>query len=147
MAEARAGSRGAVEPEHVLLAIIAEGTGVAFNVLRHVGVGEAGFAWLRVPPLAERPPGARRAWWPRWPRYSPRTDELLRHAAREASELLHGYLGTEHLLLGVLREGGAAARSLDDAGASYDVVRAGVVDFLWGSDDEGSRDADVRTDA
>ncbi|MEH1128668.1 Clp protease N-terminal domain-containing protein [Micromonospora sp. CPCC 206061] len=63
--------------------------------------------------------------------FTPRAKKVLELALREALHLKHSYIGTEHILLGLIREGeGLAARVLTDAGLSLDDLRTHVLDAL-----------------
>ncbi len=76
---------------------------------------------LRRKPEPPRPPG------PRVP-FSPRAKKVLELSLREALRLGHGYIGTEHILLGIIREGdGVAAKILVDTGVSLDDLRDRVI--------------------
>jgi ATP-dependent Clp protease ATP-binding subunit ClpC len=114
--------------EHVLLGLIEEGSGVAATVLRDLGVeGDA----VRL--AVERVVGGRKE----GPQtcgetgLTPRVKKVLQLAVDEARSLGHQYIGTEHLLLGLLREGdGVAARILYDLGLEVQAVRRAVVETL-----------------
>ena len=56
-------------------------------------------------------------------RFNDRTRKVIMFANEESREYRHGYVGTEHILLGILKEGGSAARALNNAGASYEEVK------------------------
>jgi hypothetical protein len=79
--------------------------------------------------------------------FTPRSKKALELALREAVELGHTYIGTEHLLLGVVgKNGGVGARVLSDLGVSPDAARREVVWRLGGHDDEFRREL-VRSEA
>lgn len=84
--------------------------------------------------LREPPPAPRRWPWGRrydGSRFSPRAKKVLELALREAVRLRHNYIGTEHLLLGLLREGnGLAAQVLTRAGLDLDDLRRRVFDAV-----------------
>jgi ATP-dependent Clp protease ATP-binding subunit ClpA len=67
-----------------------------------------------------------------------RVVDLARHEART---LGHNYIGTEHLLLGLIREGGGAAQLLAGAGVDYDRARQQVIELLYGRREAGSATA------
>jgi ATP-dependent Clp protease ATP-binding subunit ClpC len=67
-----------------------------------------------------------------------RVVDLARHEART---LGHSYIGTEHLLLGLIREGGGAAQLLAGAGVDYDRARQQVIELLHGYSEAGSATA------
>jgi ATP-dependent Clp protease ATP-binding subunit ClpC len=76
--------------------------------------------------------------------FSPETKRVLQHAAEEADRLGHSYIGTEHLLLGLLREERCAAASiLARHGLTLDVARATIVELL---NEAGRRSAGIAVD-
>ena len=122
-----------ISTEHVLLGLIGEGEGVAAHVLGNLnanldeihsrieGVVRKGNATIA---LGELP-------------YTSPAKKVLDHAVAEAHDLNHSYVGTEHLLLGLLREGkGIAAQALNAQGVSLDDARAETLKVL-GSDGGG----------
>jgi ATP-dependent Clp protease ATP-binding subunit ClpC len=124
--EAKRLNHSAVGTEHILLGIIREGEGVASKVLESLNISpervraEIEGAIGR----GERAPHEEVA-------FTPRAKKVLELALDEARRLGHNYIGTEHLLLGLIREGeGVAARVLEAMGAGLDHVRAQVVYLL-----------------
>jgi len=112
-----------VSTEHILLAIIAEGEGNGATVMRALD-GDLEAIARRVKELAN--PERRRGWrsGPDLP-YTSAGKRVLELAMREARELNHSYVGTEHLLLGLLGEGkGVAARALGEIGIELSAARA-----------------------
>lgn len=117
-----------VGTEHLLLGLLAEGEGVAAKALESlnlrldkirqevekiIGTGETN-------PFGEIP-------------FTPRAKRVLELAADEARQLGHNYIGTEHILLGLIREGeGVAAQVLRNLGADLDKVRKEVINLLGG---------------
>jgi ATP-dependent Clp protease ATP-binding subunit ClpC len=111
--EARQLNHSFIGTEHILLGLIHEGEGVAAKVMESLGVtleevrarvdemiGPAGAAAIASPP------------------FTPRAKKVLELSLREALQLGHNYIGTEHLLLGIVREGeGVAAQVLVSLGA------------------------------
>lgn len=101
--------------EHILLGLVKEGSGVAANVLKNTDID------LRKVPLEIEkiaPPGSKMIAMGRLP-YAPIVEEVIKDSIEEAQSLGHDYVGTEHLLLGLLREqGGVAAQVLMNLGAS-----------------------------
>ena len=110
-----------VGPEHILLGLIRDGEGVATRILTGLNVDlEA----LRRKIEDTVKPGAAGAAGPDLP-YTSRAKRILELAMSEARQLDHAYVGTEHLLLGVLHEGeNAAAQVLTGAGVSLEKARA-----------------------
>ena len=116
-----------VGPEHILLGLIRDGEGVATRVLTGLNVDlEA----LRQKIEDTVKPGAAGAAGPDLP-YTSRAKRILELAMSEARQLDHAYVGTEHLLLGVLHEGAsAAAQVLTGAGVSLEKARAETLRLL-----------------
>jgi ATP-dependent Clp protease ATP-binding subunit ClpC len=93
-----------VGTEHILLALIREGGGVAAQALESLGVTEEA-ARRQVEEIVERgQAGSQRGHLP----FTPRARKILQLSLREAIALGHGYIGTEHILLGLVREGEGA---------------------------------------
>lgn len=121
-----------VGTEHILLGLVREGEGVAATVLKSLGIEPAS-----VPEAVERSirPGTR----PIEPTkgelpYTSRGKKVLEFAMREARDLHHSYVGTEHLLLGLLREEkGIAAEVLNELGVSLAAARDETRRVLGGS--------------
>jgi ATP-dependent Clp protease ATP-binding subunit ClpC len=126
--EARRLGHGYIGTEHLLLGLIAEGDGVAARALRHLGVRmEAVRRDVEeiIGRGAESPSG-------HIP-FTPRSKKVLELALREALVLGHNYIGTEHILLGLLREGeGVAAQVLVKQRVPLDRARDAVVEMLAG---------------
>jgi queuosine biosynthesis protein QueD len=118
----------AIGTEHLLLGLVREGTGVAASVLERLGVDPK-----RVRPEVERivkggtdviSPGRESA-------LAPRAKKALEYAFEEAEKLRQNYIGTEHLLLGLLRDGEcAAARVLGVLGVGADSAREAIEALL-----------------
>jgi ATP-dependent Clp protease ATP-binding subunit ClpC len=105
--------------EHLLLGLVREENGVAVNVLRELGVEPAQVirAVERTVGRGERPPYGK-------PSLAPRTKRVIELAVDEARLMGHHYIGTEHLLLGLVREGeGIAVNVLRGLGVNLDRVR------------------------
>ncbi len=120
-------NHGYIGTEHILLGLIEEGGGVAANVLRRF-VGNL----LRIRSEVEKlaPRGLDAIWAARLPQ-TPRAKKVIEHSIEEAKNLAHNYVGTEHLLLGLLREGeGIAAQVLTRLGLKLEEVREVVLEFL-----------------
>jgi predicted dehydrogenase len=113
--------------EHVLLGIIKLEQGVALNVMRTLGLN---FETIGMEIEKQVGVGPDQEIIGRIP-YTPRVKKVLRLAAVEAKSLNHTYVGTEHLLLGLLREGdGVAARVLNGLGVKIDQTRAEILKEL-----------------
>jgi ATP-dependent Clp protease ATP-binding subunit ClpC len=126
--EARLLNHDYIGTEHILLGLIREGQGVAAAALDSLGVsGEA--VRQRVQEII----GAGDA-VPTGPiPFTPRAKKVLELALREAQKLGHSYIGTEHLLLGLIREGeGVAAQVLEELGAELNRVRQEVIQLVAG---------------
>ena len=117
-----------VGTEHILLGLIREGEGVAAAVLQNLNVDLDEIA-QRIEETVKKGKAAA-ATGPDLP-YTSRAKKVLELAMAEARELNHSYVGTEHLLLGLLREEkGIAAQVLTDAGVSLEASRAETLRLL-----------------
>jgi len=126
--EARLLNHNFIGTEHILLGLIHEGEGVAAKALESLGIsleavrekveetiGPAGTSTTGSPP------------------FTPRAKKVLELSLREALQLGHNYIGTEHMLLGLVREGeGVAATVLVNLGADLSRVRQQVIQLLSG---------------
>ena len=120
-----------VGTEHILLGLIREGEGVAAAVLTNLNVDLEDIQ-QKIEETVKKGKAAAAA-GPDLP-YTPRAKKVLELAMTEARELNHSYVGTEHLLLGLLREEkGIAAQVLTDAGVNLEQSRAETLRLL-GSD-------------
>ena len=109
-AEARRFNHNYVGTEHILLGLIKLGDGVAVNVLGRMGLD---LKTVRAAVEKQVGPGPDEAKSPEAIPLTPRVNKVFAHAATEARNLGHAYVGTEHILLGLLKEGeGVAARVL-----------------------------------
>lgn len=116
-----------IGPEHILLGIVAQGESVAATVLRHMGVD---LKTLRKEMDRQIAAGHAPAEIGRRP-YNPETKAVIEHAISEARRVDHRYIGTEHLLLGLLHlEEAIAARILLAHGLSLDRLREEVLAML-----------------
>ncbi len=121
--------------EHILLGLLHEGEGVAARALEALGVNLEQVG-AEVGRLIDRAGGET----PLQLTYTPRAKRVLELAVEEASENGRNYVGTEHLLLGLIREGeGVAARVLQNLGVELDAVRAEVVQLLGGETGRGAQ--------
>ena len=124
--EARLLNHNAIGTEHLLLGIVHEGQGVAAQTLQALDIR---LAAVRNAIEREAPPGASPSAGTL--SFSPRAKKSLENALRESLQLGHNYIGTEHMLLGLIRtDGSRAARVLTDLGATFDRVRAQVLALL-----------------
>jgi hypothetical protein len=127
--EARMLNHHYIGTEHLLLGLIHEGEGVAAQALESLGVGLK-TARQQVKEAVGR---GQQAVPERIP-LTPRAKKVLELSLREALQLGHHYIGTEHILLGLIREGdGGAARVLAGLGADLNRVRQQVLQLLHGS--------------
>ncbi len=109
-AEARRFNHNYVGTEHILLGLIKLGEGVAVNVLGRMGLD---LKTVRAAVEKQVGPGPEEAKVPDSIPLTPRVQKVMAHAVTEARSLGHAYVGTEHILLGLLKEGeGVAARVL-----------------------------------
>ncbi|RMG00646.1 MAG: ATP-dependent Clp protease ATP-binding subunit, partial [Planctomycetota bacterium] len=123
-----------VGTEHILLGLIKEGSGVAANVLRNLDVDLRKIR-LEVEKLVQSGPDM--VTMGRLP-LTPRARKVLEYATEEARTLSHNYVGTEHLLLGLLREQeGVAAQVLMNLGLKLEEVREEVLNLLGHGSDSG----------
>jgi ATP-dependent Clp protease ATP-binding subunit ClpC len=117
-----------VGTEHILLGLIREGEGVAATVLQNLNV-ELDEIQQKIEETVKKGKAAQTP-GPDLP-YTSRAKKVLELAMSEARELSHSYVGTEHLLLGLLREEkGIAAQVLTDAGVNLDAARAETLRIL-----------------
>ncbi|MGD1903887.1 MAG: ATP-dependent Clp protease ATP-binding subunit [Geitlerinemataceae cyanobacterium] len=124
--EARRLGHNFVGTEQILLGLIGEGTGVAAKVLKSMGVSLKD-ARIEVEKIIGRGSGFVAVEIP----FTPRAKRVLELSLEEARQLGHNYIGTEHLLLGLIREGeGVAARVLENLGVDLSKVRTQVIRML-----------------
>ena len=124
--EARRLGHNFVGTEQILLGLIGEGTGVAAKVLKSMSVNLKD-ARVEVEKIIGRGSGFVAVEIP----FTPRAKRVLELSLEEARQLGHNYIGTEHLLLGLIREGeGVAARVLENLGVDLAKVRTQVIRML-----------------
>ena len=124
--EARHLDHNYIGTEHILLGLIHEGEGVAAKALESLGIALEGVR-QQVEEIIGQGQQAPSGHIP----FTPRAKKVLELSLREALQLGHNYIGTEHILLGLIREGeGVAAQVLVKLGASFDRVRQQVVQLL-----------------
>ncbi|RHW33872.1 ATP-dependent Clp protease ATP-binding subunit [Neobacillus notoginsengisoli] len=117
--------------EHILLGLVREGDGIAAKALYGLGLG-AEKIQNEVETLIGRGQDV-----PQTIHYTPRAKKVIELSMDEARKLGHSYVGTEHILLGLIREGeGVAARVLNNLGVSLNKARQQVLQLL-GSNDSG----------
>jgi ATP-dependent Clp protease ATP-binding subunit ClpC len=125
--EARRFNHDYIGTEHLLLGLVREGEGVAAAVLQKMGVSLENIR-LEIEKLVQ--PGPSTQMIGDIP-FTPRAKKVLELAAEEAHALGHNYIGTEHLLLGLIREGeGVASQVLMNLGLSLDSVRNEIMAVL-----------------
>ena len=140
--EARALDHNYIGTEHILLGLIHEGDGVAARSLESLGISLDAVR-QQVEEIIGRGEQAPSGHIP----FTPRAKKVLELSLREALQLGHGYIGTEHILLGLLREGdGVAAQVLVTLGADLNRVLGQVILLLHGyqSQDVGSAGSHLR---
>src|SRR5215208_1289038 len=127
--EARMLNHNYIGTEHILLGLIQEGEGVAAKALESLGIALEGVR-QQVEEIIGQGQQAPSGHIP----FSPRAKKVLELSLREALQLGHNYIGTEHILLGLIREGeGVAAQVLVKLGADLNRVRQQVLQLLSGS--------------
>ncbi len=126
--EARLLNHNYIGTEHILLGLISEGEGVAAKALESLGISlEAVRA--QVEEIIGTGSSSPQGHIP----FTPRAKKVLELSLREALQLGHNYIGTEHILLGLIREGeGVAAQVLQKLGADLGRVRQQVIQLLSG---------------
>ena len=132
--EARDLNHAFIGTEHILLGLIREGEGVAYKALDALGI-----SFEAVREKVEEAIGTPGAAAAGSPPFTPRAKKVLELSLREALSLGHSYIGTEHMLLGLVRESeGVAAQVLEQLGADATRVRNQVMNMMSG---QGQRDA------
>src|SRR4030066_1443564 len=124
--EARMLNHNYIGTEHLLLGLIQEGEGVAAKALESMGISLEAVR-SQVEEIIGRGSSAPTGHIP----FTPRAKKVLELSLREALQLGHNYIGTEHILLGLIREGeGVAAQVLLNLGADLEKVRSAVIQLL-----------------
>ena len=130
--------------EHVLLGLVKEGSGVAANVLKNLDVDLRKIR-LEVEKLVQS--GPEMVTMGKLPQ-TPRAKKVLEYSMEEARSLNHNYVGTEHILLGLLREQeGVAAQVLMNLGMKLEDVREEVLNLLGHGLENGEQDERSRHDS
>jgi ATP-dependent Clp protease ATP-binding subunit ClpC len=115
--------------EHILLGLVKEGSGVAANVLKNLDIDLRKIR-LEVEKIVQTGPGGEQVVMGKLP-HTPRAKKVIEYSVEEARNLNHNYVGTEHLLLGLLREQeGVAAQVLMNLGLKLEDVREEVLNLL-----------------
>jgi len=133
--EARKMNHKYIGTEHLLLGLLAEGEGVAAKSLGSLGIdlNSTRETVIETVGVGQQAPTGHIP-------FTPRAKKVLELALREALQLGHNYIGTEHILLGLIREGeGVAAQVLGQAEAGLQKIRQTVLAELSGSGGEGGR--------
>jgi ATP-dependent Clp protease ATP-binding subunit ClpA len=126
--EARMLNHNYIGTEHILLGLIHEGEGVAAKALESLGISLDAVRG-QVEEIIGQGQAAPTGHIP----FTPRAKKVLELSLREALQLGHNYIGTEHILLGLIREGeGVAAQVLQKLGADLNLVRQQVIQLLGG---------------
>src|SRR2546421_4065546 len=127
-AEARLLDHNYIGTEHLLLGLLHEGEGVGFKALDSLGIPLEDVR-TQVQEIIGQGQAAPTGHIP----FTPRAKKVLELSLREALQLGHNYIGTEHILLGLIREGeGVAAQVLQKLGADLNRVRQQVIQLLSG---------------
>nr|WP_320410934.1 ATP-dependent Clp protease ATP-binding subunit [Candidatus Hakubella thermalkaliphila] len=127
--EARKLNQNYIGTEHLLLGLIHERDGVASKALTNLGIRpeDTRRGVIDIVGIGETEPVGHIP-------FTPRAKKVLELSLREALQMGHNYIGTEHILLGLIREGeGVAARVLQNLGADAERVRAQIMELLRGS--------------
>ncbi len=120
--------------EHILLGLVSEGEGIAAKALQAIGLGVDKIR-DEVESLIGKGSEVSQTI-----HYTPRAKKVIELSMDEARKLGHSYVGTEHILLGLIREGeGVAARVLNNLGVSLNKARQQVLQLLGSSESGGSQ--------
>ncbi len=134
--EARLLNHNYIGTEHILLGLIHEGEGVAAKALESLGISLEAVR-SQVEEIIGQGGSSPSGHIP----FTPRAKKVLELSLREALQLGHNYIGTEHILLGLIREGeGVAAQVLVKLGADLSRVRQQVIQLLSGYSGSGSQE-------
>ena len=124
-------NHGFIGTEHILLGIIHEGDGVGAQALHSLGI-----SLQAVRERVEETIGMTRSASSGSPPFTPRAKKVLELSLREALQMNHDYIGTEHLLLGLVRQGdGITISALRTLGADPPRVRQEVIRLISGAED------------
>jgi ATP-dependent Clp protease ATP-binding subunit ClpC len=126
--EARFLNHNYIGTEHILLGLLNEGEGIAAQALESLGIdlNSVRDEVVKIIGQGQQSPSGHIP-------FTPRAKKVLELSLREALQLGHNYIGTEHILLGLIREGeGVAAQVLQQLGAELQKVRQTVIQLLSG---------------
>ena len=141
--EARMLNHNYIGTEHILLGLIHEGEGVAAKALESMNISLQAVR-DQVQDIIGKGQTAPAGHIP----FTPRAKKVLELSLREALQLGHNYIGTEHILLGLIREGeGVAAQVLQKLGADLNRVRQQVIQLLSGYAGEGGQGGEGKAGA
>jgi ATP-dependent Clp protease ATP-binding subunit ClpC len=141
--EARLQNHSYIGTEHILLGLIHEEEGIAAHAFLRCGitVETARRAVEETVGAGAEPPGGP-------PPFTPRAKKVLELSLREALQLGHSYIGTEHLLLGLIREGdGVAVTIIQDLGVELGQLRQEVVALMSGTTEDLGEEGELRSPA
>src|SRR5262245_27265767 len=125
--------------EHILLGLVQEGSGVAANVLKNMNIDLEKIRHEVEKIVKTGPSMVTMGQLP----FTPRAKKVLELSMEEASQLSHNYIGTEHLLLGLIKENeGIAAQVLMNLGVKLEEVREEVLEFLGASDNNNEEESE-----
>ncbi len=141
--EARMLNHAHIGTEHLLLGLVHEGQGVAARALEALGISLEAVR-REVEEIIGRGEQAPQGHIP----FTPRAKKVLELSLRESTQLGHQYIGTEHILLGLLREGeGVAAQVLVKMGTDLNRARQKVIELLHGRSGEEGPPSETRASA
>jgi len=130
--------------EHILLGLVKEGSGVAANVLKNMTIDLEKIRHEVEKIVKTGPSMVTMGQLP----FTPRAKKVLELSLEEASQLSHNYIGTEHLLLGLIRENeGIAAQVLMNLGIKLDEVREEVLEFLGASENNNEEEGESSSES
>ena len=136
--EARSLSHRTIGTEHLLVALFVEGDGVAYQALSSMGLKQEDFR-----AMMENLKGAGEGGSSGHIPFSPRAKKVLELSLREALTLAHNYIGTEHILLGILRENGStASQMLIALNIDQQLLRNKIIDLLSSTSTSFTNDED-----
>ncbi len=141
--EAKRLSHNFIGTEHLLLGLVREGSGVASRALQNMGVdlNKVRQEVERIIPKGDKFTAAGIS-------YTPRAKRVVELAIEEGQNLGHNYIGTEHILLGLLKEGeGIAAQVLTNLGIDLKRARKEVIQLLGGAEAAGRQSGEIKSGA